>query len=133
MLRRIFVITTFLILSALVLSCGGGSNPTTPDNEDESVNILGYSYPNFVPSLIAFSRELPNGNSYNNTNSELFVINPSGQFDHRLTFNAADDDFPAFNPGGHKVAFVSNRSSGGYGSHDIFWLGPVGNVVQLNP
>lgn len=131
MLRRIFVINVFLILSALVLSCGGGSNPTSPDNGDESVNILGYSYPKFVPSLIVFSRMLPNGNSYNNTNSELFVINPSGQFDNQLTFNAADDDFPAFNPGGNKVAFVSNRSSGGYGSHDIFWLGPVGYVVQL--
>lgn len=126
-------ISILIILSALALfmtSCGGGSNPVTSDGGNV-IHLLGATFPPVITSLIAFSRDIPDDQNIYGMNSEIFVFNPDGLYEHQLTFDPGDDDYPAFSPSGFMLAFTSNRNSGGYGNHEIFRLGPLGNLKQL--
>jgi Tol biopolymer transport system component len=80
------------------------------------------------PSLIAFSRKL---GTYPYENCELFVMRPNGSHQWRITWNEADDDYPAFSSNGRALAFTSNRSSAPWGNHDVFKFTPWGGVKQL--
>jgi len=132
MARKILFYFILVITTAFLFSCGGAKyDPTTPEVDDETVRILGVAFPHPLPSLIAFTRDLPDDDNIYGVNREIFVMSPNGQREHRLTYNPADDDYPAFAPYGHGIAFVSNRSSGGYGAHDIFRIGPFGGIHQL--
>jgi len=119
-----------LLLALFLPSCGGGG-VVSPTPDDGPVRILGLDFPSLPSSLIAFARELPDSSNIYGWNRELFVMLPNGNFQKRLTWNPADDNYPAFSPNGRSLAFVSNRSTGGYGSHDVFRIGPYGNVIRL--
>jgi Tol biopolymer transport system component len=54
-------------------------------------------------NLIAFS-------STRDGNLELYILQPDGTVQTRLTFNPAQDSEPVLSPDGTRVAFVSNRS-----------------------
>jgi Tol biopolymer transport system component len=54
-------------------------------------------------NLIAFS-------STRDGNLELYIMQPDGTVQTRLTFNPAQDSEPVLSPDGTRVAFVSNRS-----------------------
>jgi Tol biopolymer transport system component len=54
-------------------------------------------------NLIAFS-------STRDGNLELYIMQPDGTVQTRLTFNSAQDSEPVLSPDGTRVAFVSNRS-----------------------
>jgi len=121
-----------LIASVLVVSCGGlKEDPTTLQVNDETIRILGANFPNPLPSIIAFTRDIPDDENIYGMNREIFVTGPNGNMEARLTWNPADDNYPALAPNGRALAFVSNRSTGGYGSHDIFRLGPGNSIQQL--
>jgi Tol biopolymer transport system component len=61
-------------------------------------------------------------------NSEIYVMNPDGSGQTRLTNNPAKDIDPAWSPDGRRIAFVSNRS----GTLEIFVMKADGsNVTQL--
>ena len=130
MLKRVIIPSLILVLAFSIMSCGRGSDPTSPAG-DGMVRILGGKFPATVISLIAFTRGLPDSENIYGINNELFIMMPNGAYQHRLTWNPADDDYPAFAPHGHALAFVSNRASGGYGNHDVFRLGSFGGVTQL--
>lgn len=131
MMRIISILIIILAFSLFLVSCGGGSNPVTGDDEN-TVHILGGTFPSLIHSLITFSRDIPDDDNIYGMNSELFLINPNGLFEHRLTWDSGDDDFPAFSPDGYMLAFTSNRTSGGYGSHAIYRMGPFGIIEQLS-
>lgn len=130
MFRKLLALTVVVILSVSFPACGGSNGPMLPDDSDTD-RIVGISFRIPVPSLIAFSRGLEDEDNIYGINNELFVMFPNGTNEHRLTDNPADDNQPAFSPSGHSLAFLSNRSSGGYGSHDVYRLGPYGFIFQL--
>lgn len=130
MLRHAIILVMVFILGISLVSCSGNSNPVSGDDENTS-RIMGITFPTLIQSLIAFSRYIPDDENIYGMNSELFVINQNGMYEHQITFNHADDDFPAWSPNGHMIAYTSNVNSGGYGSHDIYRLGPVGIIQQL--
>ncbi|MEQ1604281.1 MAG: carboxypeptidase regulatory-like domain-containing protein [Pyrinomonadaceae bacterium] len=45
-------------------------------------------------------------------NREIYVMEPDGSEQTRITDNSVDDDHPAWSPDGRKIAFVSQRASG---------------------
>jgi hypothetical protein len=47
-------------------------------------------------------------------NDEIYVMNPDGSGQTRLTDNPADDGAPAWSPDGTKIAFTSNRDAGNF-------------------
>lgn len=58
-------------------------------------------------------------------NQEIYVMNPDGSDQQRLTNNAALDDLPAWSPDGTRIAFTSRRK----GSSDIFVMNGDGTEV----
>src|SRR6267378_4222737 len=47
-------------------------------------------------------------------NREIYVMNPDGTNQVRLTNNQVVDDHPTWSPDGTKIAFVSEKTSGGF-------------------
>jgi len=67
-------------------------------------------------------------------NSEIYAVNADGTDPVRLTTNTAADEGPAWSPDGKRIAFVSNRDSGGepLGGSNIYTMDADGsNVVRL--
>ncbi len=130
MTNRILVFFCALLLAFLATSCGGVTNPVTVV-DDETIKVCGVSMPSKLPGLIAFTRDIPDDDNIYGLNREIFIMGQDGYFEHRITWDPGGDDYPAWSPLGLSIAFVSNRSSGGYGPHDIFRMGPLGGVFQL--
>ncbi len=121
-----WILTGLLLFSA----CSGSGSPFIPDDTVTDI-IAGVRFDVPVISLIAFSRELADQNNTYGINNELFLIFPDGTREHRLTNDPADDNNPAFSPGGRSLAFLSNRSDEGYGNHNVFALDPLGHLLRL--
>lgn len=61
-------------------------------------------------------------------NNEIYVMNPDGTNQTRLTAHNASDDLPCFSPDGTQIAFVSNRA----GNNEIHVMNADGSgVTQL--
>jgi Tol biopolymer transport system component len=58
-------------------------------------------------------------------NNDIFVMNADGSQAVNLTSNPADDNQPAWSPGGTQIAFVSNRT----GNNDIFVMNADGSAL----
>jgi hypothetical protein len=133
-MRAIFrKILFFLILagvSVLLLSCGG-NDPSVPPSNDNSIRMMGVTLPPGTKSLIVYTRKLTDIQSPYGFNNELYLMTAYGGVQKRITYNHADDDYPAFGPYCGGVAFVSNRSTGNGGCHDIFRMDLTGYVTQL--
>jgi Tol biopolymer transport system component len=124
------MIGLLLALAATIVSCGGSQGPVNPS--DESNRILGILDPSkAIPSLIAFTRALADSTNPYGVNRELYVMGPNGMGATRLTFNPADDDYPAFSPKGFALAFTSNRDSVSWGNHDIYRYNSPSSIWQL--
>lgn len=129
MIKGLFISLISLAMAGILVSCGGG--PTIPNDLEDVERILGINFNRLPISLIAFTRDLPDPNSMYEFNREIFIMTPNGALEKRLTFDPGDDNTPAWSPNGKSLAFTSNRSSGGYGAHDIFWIGPWGATHQI--
>jgi len=60
--------------------------------------------------------------SYRDGNGEIYLMNPDGSGQTRLTTNIADDVYPARSPNGTKIAFASNRD----GNREIYVMNTDG-------
>lgn len=66
-------------------------------------------------------------------NPEIYVMEPDGSNPVNLTKNPADDMQPSWSPDGTRIAFVSNRETGGEGGQYVYVMDSNGeNVRQLN-
>src|SRR2546427_10970660 len=64
-------------------------------------------------------------------NLEIYLMNPDGTNQTRLTNNSIVDDHPMWSPDGTKLAFVSQREAGGFA---IFQMNMDGtNRVEITP
>ncbi|HEX9582083.1 MAG TPA: Ig-like domain-containing protein [Gemmatimonadales bacterium] len=61
-----------------------------------------------------------------NRNFDIFITNPDGTADARLTTDAGADWYPAWSPDGTRIAFVSNRS----GTPQIFVMNADGSAAN---
>lgn len=130
MMKRVFLVCVLVVVAATTISCGGSQGPVNPS--DEGNRILGIFDPSkAIPSLIAFTRALPDSTDPYGVNRELYVMNPNGKGATRLTFNPADDDYPAFSPKGFALAFTSNRDSSPWGNHNIYRYNSPLSIWQL--
>src|SRR5881409_3615336 len=110
-----------------------GNKPTTTEIcMRKSINIARYS-----PSLTlaALTTLHANGKiaftSDRDGNQEIYVMNPDGTNQTRLTNNSIVDDHPMWSPDGQKLAFVSQRAAGGFA---IFQMNMDGtNRVEITP
>ncbi|HEX9745673.1 MAG TPA: hypothetical protein VGB30_09620 [bacterium] len=132
MFRNAIFFLVLVTAGAFVTSCGG--SPTVPgdDQDNELLRMLEGNYGYALPSVIAYTRALKSNTG--TINNELYAQPPfpTGNVPAvRLTNNPADDDWASFSPKGFHIAFISNRSSGGYGSHDIFRFKPFNEPIQL--
>lgn len=57
-------------------------------------------------------------------NPEVYVMNPDGTNQRRLTFNSLSDGEPAFSPSGEKIAFSSDRD----GNSEIYIMSADGSL-----
>ena len=62
----------------------------------------------------------------NGTAQEIYVMNPDGSAQTRVTNNAVPDYFPVISPNGTKIAFESERNGNG----DIYVIDPDGTNEQ---
>ena len=61
--------------------------------------------------------------SYRDGNDEIYVMNPDGSGQTRLTDNVADDRDPSWSPDGSRIAFFSNRD----GNDEIYVMNADGS------
>jgi len=87
--------------------------------------IIGCSILIFVTTSIAFSQGKIAFNSCADGNCEIYLINPDGSGDVRLTFNAAQDTHPSLSANGTKIAFVSDRD----GNSEIYKMNLDGSSL----
>jgi len=79
-----------------------------PDTGETSSEITRQSEINPTPfgenanGMIAFY-------SHRDGNIEIYIMNPDGSDQRRVTFNEYDDDSPAWSPDRSQIAFISNR------------------------
>jgi Tol biopolymer transport system component len=87
----------------------------------------------FAPNLPLAQAAVGNGKivfqSDRNANYDIYIINPDGSGETRLTTNIGKDQRPMFNPDSSKIAFYSNRD----GNWQIYIMNPDGtNQTRLN-
>jgi Tol biopolymer transport system component len=63
---------------------------------------------------IAFLRYVDGGESVQETQADIYVVNPDGTGEIRLTEDTADDLWPAWSPDGSKIAFISTRDEAAF-------------------
>ena len=88
-----------------------------------------YSWPTFGSwspdgskiAFVSYSGNMTFGSS-NNDSSEIYIMNPDGTGQTRLTNNLAIDDSPLWSLDGSKIAFVSKRD----GNFEIYVMNPDG-------
>ena len=76
----------------------------------------------------------PNGQiafeSNRDGNNEIYAMNPDGSLQHNLTFNEANDVYPAWSPDGTQITFSSDRHQAG--NLDVYVMNADGSgTIQL--
>jgi Tol biopolymer transport system component len=73
----------------------------------ELTNVSVASFPDYSPDgrRIAF-----NGQIAGDTHDEIFVMNTDGSHLTQLTSDEGNNDWPAWSPRGHRIAFISDRT-----------------------
>lgn len=73
--------------------------------------------------VVLSAQELIAFESQRDGNAEVYVMNPDGTNQRRLTFNSSFDGEPAFSPTGEKIAFSSDRD----GNSEIYIMNADGS------
>jgi Tol biopolymer transport system component len=112
-LERSLRVMLFLVLSLAALSCRTAKEvPAATESAGQ---------PDWRQSKIVFD-------SARDGDQEIYVMNPDGSNQQRLTNNKADDRHPSWSPDGKRIAFASTRD----GNTAIFAMDPDGsNVTRL--
>jgi Tol biopolymer transport system component len=76
--------------------------------------------------LIAFGSSLSTGPR----NEDIYVMNPDGTGERRLTDQPGHDSFPAWSPDGQRIAFASRRAVDGKVNTDIYVMDAYGSAVK---
>ena len=63
-------------------------------------------------------------------NEDIYVMNPDGTGERRLTDQPGHDSFPAWSPDGQRIAFASRRAVDGKVNTDIYVMNADGSAVQ---
>lgn len=126
-LTILFLIAAIGLLSHSVesksLAMENGSNPQRGYQAD----LLKSEQAGGPPGSVAF-------HSQRDGNFEIYVMNPDGTGQTRVTFDPASDIYPDLSPNGNKIAFTSNRvtSTNPEGDNEIFTMNVDGSdVTQL--
>jgi Tol biopolymer transport system component len=102
-------------LSLLVLALAVFRTEATAARKDEDDNA--------APALAAKTNGKIAFSTTRDGNSEIYVMNPDGTGQTRLTFNAALDADPAWSPDGTRLVFVSTRD----GNEEIYVMNADGS------
>ena len=106
-------------LASLGLSTCGGSGPAPTAVPTTVPTAVPTTIPTIVPqthSRIVFA-------SNRDGNDEIYVMNPDGSGQTRLTDNSAADGSPSWSPDGHRIVFHSGRD----GNADIYVMNADGS------
>ena len=100
--------TSVIVLFALVTACrGSGTDATSPGRWSPPIPVAGGGHADLFsagpPQSIAFS-------SNRDGNSEIYLMNPDGSAQTRVTFASAPDMEPSLSPDGKRIAFTSQRT-----------------------
>jgi Tol biopolymer transport system component len=105
-----------------------GLDPAFPDSDNSfAVNLEEDDSPDGPPQSIAF-------HSNREGNNEIYVMNPDGSEQTRLTENTADDQRPDISPNGNQIVFSSRRmtDTNPTGDFELFIMNADGSdVTQL--
>ncbi|MFQ5865579.1 MAG: DPP IV N-terminal domain-containing protein [bacterium] len=98
--------TWFVLLCALVII--GTFSSCQSNSQKQEINLSN--------TKVAFE-------SWRDGNSEIYIMNPDGSEQTRLTNNPAYDGYPRWSPDGKKIAFVSDRD----GNPEIYIMNSNGS------
>src|SRR5215208_2881019 len=87
-----------------------------------AIAAQGQRFLNINPSWSPDGRQLVFESERNGGRTSLYVINPDGTGERRLTYSVADNTHPAWSPDGMTIVFDSNRD----GVWNLYTIRPDG-------
>jgi Tol biopolymer transport system component len=121
---------TLVYLEGSLGTQGAGVNPNTlvwvtREGREEAVAAppRAYTYPRISPDGTKVALDV------RDQQLDLWVWDLTRETLTRLTFDAGEDEFPAWSPDGKRIAFSSSRAGGSATATNVFWVAADGTGV----